>query len=52
MLTTRELAKILGVHEQTIRGYVRQGMPCLKLNKSNFRFELEKCLNWFEERGK
>ena len=50
MITTKELAKKLGVHEQTIRAYVRQGMPCLKLNKSNFRFDYDKVIEWIKNR--
>lgn len=37
-LTTQQLAKLLGVHAQTVRGWVRRGCPCLMVgNRPRFR---------------
>ena len=50
MMTTKELAKYLQVHENTIGRYVKKGMPCVKLEKA-IRFDLDDVLNWIKEQS-
>lgn len=51
MITTKELAKHLKVHENTIGRYVKQGMPRIKVNKA-VRFDLDAVIKWLEEQSK
>ena len=50
MMTTKELAKYLQVHENTIGRYVKKGMPCVKLEKA-IRFDLDDVLRWIKEQS-
>jgi len=50
MMTTKELAKYLQVHENTIGRYVKKGMPCVKLEKA-IRFDLDDVLKWIKEQS-
>lgn len=50
LITTKDLAHKLAVTEVTIWRWRKEGLPFLKLNNS-IRFELDKVMNWLQERG-
>lgn len=47
MLNRKELADLLKVNERTIDKWVKNGMPCIKLERF-IRFDYEKVLKWLE----
>ncbi len=50
LLSTKEVANILGLHEQVIRRYVRKGiLPAIKLERK-YKIDEEDLNNWLEER--
>lgn len=50
MIKLKELSSRLGVHENTIRNYIKKGMPCIKLERV-YLFDYEKVVKWLEEIG-
>jgi excisionase family DNA binding protein len=45
LVTTRELAAVLGVTTDTIRGWARSGrIPCLRVGQKTLRFDREAVL--------
>ena len=52
MLSTKELAQYLKVHENTIYNLVKRGLPCYKIGPQEFRFELEEVKNWLANNKK
>ncbi|MBL9030858.1 MAG: helix-turn-helix domain-containing protein [Phycisphaerae bacterium] len=45
LVTTRELAAVLGVTADTIRGWARSGrIPCLRVGQKTLRFDREAVL--------
>ena len=50
LLSTKEVANILGLHEQVIRRYIRKGiLPAIKLERK-YKIDQEELNNWLEER--
>lgn len=50
LLSVKEVAGILGLHEQVIRRYIREGiLPAVKLQKA-YRIDREDLDTWLEER--
>lgn len=50
LLSTKEVAHILGLHEQVVRRYIRKGiLPAIKLERK-YRIDEEDLNNWLEER--
>lgn len=50
LLSTKEVANILGLHEQVIRRYIRKGiLPAIKLERK-YRIDEKDLSNWLEER--
>ena len=53
LVTTKELAEILQVHENTLYNWAReQDMPRLKLGHNRVRYDLDDVMNWIKERDK
>lgn len=51
LVTTKELAEILQVHENTLYNWAReQDMPRLKLGHNRVRYDLDEVMNWIKER--
>ena len=48
MLTRKELAKLLNVHDRTIDNYIKKGMPFIKVVKA-VRFEEAEVMKWLKE---
>ena len=48
MLTREDLANELQVHPNTVDNWRKQGLPCVKFNKS-VRFDLQEVLAWLKE---
>ena len=52
LVSTKELAEILQVHENTLYNWAReQDMPRLKLGHNRVRYDLDEVMNWIKERG-
>lgn len=51
-MTTKELTEILKVHENTIYLWAKEGMPRIKLSPKDVRYDLDKVMEWLEERNK
>jgi len=50
LLSTKEVANILGLHEQVIRRYIKKGiLPAIKLERK-YRVDEKDLNNWLEER--
>lgn len=50
LLSTREVAKILGLHEQVIRRYIQKGiLPAIKLERK-YRINEKDLNDWLEKR--
>jgi hypothetical protein len=49
LLTTKELAEHFKVTTQTIWRWRNKGLPYIKLNTQNFRYELNKVMEWVKE---
>lgn len=50
LLSTKEVANILGLHEQVIRRYIRKGiLPAIKLERK-YKIDQEELNKWLEER--
>jgi len=53
LLTTEELASLLQLHENTIRQYVKEGMPVIQsFPTAPFRFERDRAFAWLRRRSK
>ena len=51
LLTTRDVAEMLRLHEKTVRRMVREGrLPCLRLGRA-VRFKVDDILRWLSARG-
>lgn len=48
MLTTKELAQYLKVHENTVYNLVKKGMPCFKIG-TDFKFKVEEVEDWLRK---
>ena len=50
LLSTKEVADILGLHEQVIRRYIRKGiLPAIKLERE-YRIDEKDLNDWLEKR--
>ena len=47
MLTRNELAKELKVHARTVDNWRKNGLPCIKIEKT-VRFELNAVIDWLK----
>jgi len=51
LLTTNQVAQILGVHTQTIRRYIKQGdLAAIRISARDFRVELQDLRGFLERR--
>ena len=51
LVSTKELAEILQVHENTLYNWAReQDMPRFKLGHNRVRYDLDEVMNWIKER--
>ena len=48
ILTTHELARLLKLNPETIRRWVKKGMPCIRAG-NHYRFVLNDVLKWLEK---
>lgn len=48
LITKKQLAEKLGVTEQSINNYLRDGLPKVKFRTGAIRFEYTKCLDWLK----
>lgn len=52
-ITTSDLAKLLSVHENTVRRWTRDGrIPHIKISETDFRYEVEKVIAALEKQAK
>ena len=51
MISTKELCLKLGIHPNTVRNYIKKGMPVLKLEQK-FLFNYDEVINWLKNRNK
>lgn len=49
MIKLKELSNKLGVHSNTIRNYIKKGLPCIKLERT-YLFDYDKVIEWLEKR--
>lgn len=49
MINTKELAKYLNIHENTVYSLIKRGLPYYKIGKQEFRFELEEVKRWLKQ---
>lgn len=50
MINTTELAKRLGKHPNTIRNWIKKGLPNIKTEK-DFMFDYNEVIQWLKERS-
>ena len=50
-ITQYDFADMMSVHVNTVRKWVNQGMPHIKV-ANVIRIDVEKALKWIEEKGK
>ena len=48
MKTTKELAELFNVSTQTIWRWRVQGLPHMKINSQNIRYDLEEVMSWLK----
>lgn len=51
MVDTKELAKILGVHENSLYNWAKQGMPRYKISSNQIRYDVDEVWDWLKDRG-
>ena len=51
LVTTKEMASILSVHENTLFNWAKEGMPRYKLGSNAVRYDVEEVLEWVRTRG-
>ena len=51
LVTTKEMAEILSVHENTLFNWAKEGMPRYKLGSNAVRYDVEEVLAWVRTRG-
>ena len=51
LVTTKEMAGILSVHENTLFNWAKEGMPRYKLGSNAVRYDVEEVLEWVRTRG-
>ena len=51
MISTKELCLKLGIHPNTVRNYIKKGMPVLRLEQK-FLFNYDEVINWLKNRNK
>ena len=51
LVTTKEMAEILSVHENTLFNWAKEGMPRYKLGSNAVRYDAEEVLEWVRTRG-
>ena len=51
LVTTKEMADILSVHENTLFNWAKEGMPRYKLGSNAVRYNVEEVLEWVKTRG-
>lgn len=52
LITTKEMKEIYGVCTQTLMRWRQAGLPHVKLNERNFRYDLQEVKEWFENKNK
>lgn len=50
MINLNELSSKLGIHQNTIRNYIKKGLPCIKLERK-YLFDYDKVIEWLEARA-
>ena len=50
LVTTKEMAEILSVHENTLFNWAKEGMPRYKLGSNAVRYDIEEVLEWVRTR--
>ena len=51
LVTTKEMAEILSVHENTLFNWAKEGMPRYKLGSNAVRYDVKEVLEWVRTRG-
>ena len=51
LVTTKEMAEILSVHENTLFNWAKEGMPRYKMGSNAVRYDVDEVLKWIRERG-
>ena len=51
LATTKEMAEILNVHENSLFNWAKEGMPRYKLGSNAVRYDIEEVLEWVRTRG-
>lgn len=52
MISTKELAEYLKVHENTIYNLIKKGLPFYKIGSQEYRFEIEEVKEWLKQNKK
>lgn len=52
MISTKELAEYLKVHENTIYNLIKKGLPSYKIGSQEYRFEIEEVKEWLKQNKK
>lgn len=52
MLSQKEFAKFIGVSENTVRSWIKKGLPAMKISTYIIRIDLDAALKWLEEQSK
>lgn len=50
MINLKDLSSKLGIHQNTIRNYIKKGLPCIKLERK-YLFDYDKVIEWLEARA-
>lgn len=49
MISTKELAEFLKVHENTIYNLIKRGLPVYKISNQEYRFDIEEVKGWLKQ---
>ena len=49
MISTKELAEFLKVHENTIYNLIKRGLPVYKISNQEYRFDVEEVKGWLKQ---
>jgi len=49
LMKVQEFAEFMRVHEQTIRNWIKRGMPAIRVGETFIRIEKEKAISWIKD---